>query len=118
MALWIDCLGVVKGKPRFVEDDLPHLERSTGRSVEVERVAGCHAQEFKHLGHEANIGVGNLVVRVGVEDQLAGRPLVPIGKGHALPDMSPMLLGVETDVEIVARQPSRNIGRGRGGSEE
>src|SRR5205814_504282 len=100
----------MKRKLRSVASDLPHLQRRTGRSVEVQRIARRHAQQLEHLGHEADIRVGYLVMRVSVEDQLAGRPLMTIRKGYALADVGLMLIGVQMNVEIVTRQPGRHVG--------
>src|SRR5438552_8833252 len=98
----------MKGKLRAVASDPPYLQWRTGRSVEIQRIPRRHAQQLEHLGHEANIRLGYLIMRVRVEDQLAGRSLMTIRKGHALPDVSLVLVGVQMNVEIVTRQPGRH----------
>jgi hypothetical protein len=80
-------------------------------TFEVHSLAGGDAQELLHLRQKACILIADLVVRVHVELDLADLAIVAIGPSHALKGKCLVPVGLDADVQVVARQPGRNLER-------
>jgi hypothetical protein len=73
----------------FRNPDLLHV---AGMAVEIDSLAGRHAQELENLGHFANFLRRQLVMRMGIEHQFRGDLLVPVVPGDSFADVSFVLI--------------------------
>ncbi len=77
----------------------------TSRFGFAEFLTGVDAQDFERLGHQTNIGVGNDVMRMGVEDELVCGRGVWVGPRRAHLDGNFVADNVHVHVHVVTRQP-------------
>src|SRR5262249_23266705 len=88
----------------LADRDLPDLQRWFYGRV-FDGIFRRHAEDFNHLGQEANLVFWDLVVRMCVEDDFFCRPLVAIDPRHPLPHAHFMGGDIDLHVQIIARQP-------------
>jgi hypothetical protein len=100
------------GRGEALQVHVSHLE---GPAFLVEAFPRRRAQDLEDLGRHPHLFLGELVMAVGVEDQLRGGAAVAVGPGDELAGGADVAGGVQVDPEVVAGQRPRPGGAGRPG---
>src|SRR5205814_3296171 len=88
-----------------------HPSHVTSITFEVDGLAWRHSQQLENLGSFANFVSGQLVMGMGIEDQLGGLARMAIEPGNSFANMGGVSVDVQADVEIILGKPSGNLRR-------